>query len=88
MLVYSIAEHYKAGWCEKVLFALEQPQDPREYRSNQDVQRHGYMNIWRMAAWKSFAAKYGFRHTSFEQGTYGHVKPKPTTAAHNIRWFG
>ena len=45
MLVYSIAEHYKVGWCEKVLFALEQPQDPREYRSNQDVQRHGYMSI-------------------------------------------
>ena len=37
-----------------------------------------------MAAWKSFAAKYGLRHTSFEQGAYGHVKPKPTTAAHNI----
>ena len=45
MLLYSIAEHYKVGWCEKVLFALEQPQDPREYRSNQDVQRHGYMSI-------------------------------------------
>ena len=45
MLLHSIAEHYKVGWCEKMLFALEQPQDPKEYRSNQDVGRHGYMRI-------------------------------------------
>eukprot|EP00435_Cladocopium_sp_Y103_P008253 s3224_g2.t1 len=35
-LLMMTAEHYKPAWLDRVLFALEQPQDPREYRSQHD----------------------------------------------------
>ena len=83
-LIYMIAVHHKPDWCDKVLFGLEQPQDPKEYRSEQDIQQHQYMSVWRMASWQHFQEKYKLMRTSFEQGAFGHVKPKPTTIAHNI----
>ena len=83
-LIYMIAVHHKPDWCDKVLFGLEQPQDPKEYRSEQDIQQHQYMSVWRMASWQHFQEKYKLMRTSFEQGAFGHVKPKPTTITHNI----
>ena len=83
-LIYMIAAHHKPDWCDKVLFGLEQPQDPKEYRSEQDIQQYQYMSVWRMASWQHFQEKYKLMRTSFEQGAFGHVKPKPTTIAHNI----
>ena len=83
-LIYMIAVHHKPDWCDKVLFGLEQPQDPKEYRSEQDIQQYQYMSVWRMASWQHFQEKYKLMRTSFEQGAFGHVKPKPTTIAHNI----
>eukprot|EP00435_Cladocopium_sp_Y103_P063966 s1182_g25.t1 len=35
----------------------------------------------------AFQDKYELAMTSFEQGAYGHEKPKPTTFAHNINGF-
>eukprot|EP00435_Cladocopium_sp_Y103_P025555 s2799_g6.t1 len=86
-LLYMVADHSKPEWCAKVMFGLEQPQDPKEYRSQQDVDQHHYMSIWRTAAWRHFQNKYALTLTSFEQGAYGHQKPKPTTFAHNISGF-
>ena len=74
-LLYMVAEHYKPKWCKNVIFAVEQPQDPKEYRPQQDIEKHQYMSVWRMAAWKSFQDKYGLTSTSFEQGAFGHLKP-------------
>ena len=74
-LLYMVAEHYKPKWCKNVIFAVEQPQDPKEYRPQQDIEKHQYMSVWRMAAWKSFQDQYGLTLTSFEQGAFGHLKP-------------
>ncbi|CAL1144503.1 unnamed protein product [Cladocopium goreaui] len=86
-LLYMTAEHHKPAWCNKVLFAMEQPQDPCEYRSQQDVNKYKFMSVWRTTAWKHFQEKYELVITSFEQGAYGHVKPKPTSFGHNITGF-
>eukprot|EP00435_Cladocopium_sp_Y103_P000739 s1161_g1.t1 len=71
-------------WREKTVFVMEQPQDPKEYRSQDDVSKHGYMSVWRTAAWRHFQERYNMVLTSFEQGAFGHVKPKPTTLGHNL----
>ena len=47
---------------------------PKEYRSEEDDQKHHYMRVWRTAAWREF-----------QQGVYGHVKPKLITFGHNIK---
>ena len=86
-LIYMVADHYRPSWCEQVIFALEQPQDPKEYRPQQDIDKHHYMSIWRTTAWKLFQAKYNLTLTSFQQGAFGHPKPKPTTFAHNLQGF-
>ena len=86
-LLYMVADHCKPEWCAKVMFGLEQPRDPKEYRSQQDIDQHHYMSIWRTTEWRHFQEKYALTLTSFEQGAYGHAKPKPTTFAHNIPGF-
>ena len=73
-LIYMVAEHNKPRWCDKVIFGLEQPQDPREYRSQQDVDKRQYMSVWRMESWRRFQNKYKLMLTSFEQGAFGHIK--------------
>ena len=86
-LLYMVATQNKPSWCDLVLFAMEQPQDPKEYRSEVDVEKHQYMSVWRTAAWRHFQEKYQLVLTSFEQGAYGHSRPKPTTFAHNTKGF-
>ena len=83
-LLYMVAEASKPVDRLKVLFGLEQPQDPREYRSAEDVDRFEFMSIWRTREWKHFEEKYQLRLTSFEQGAFGHARPKPTSFGHNI----
>ena len=39
-LLYMLADHYRPSWCERFIFALEQPQDPKEYRPQQDIDKH------------------------------------------------
>ena len=84
-LLYMTAEHYKPMERLQVMFGMEQPQDPREYRSSEDVEKHRYMSVWRTQAWQSFQERYKMQLTNFEQGAFGHCKPKPTTMAHNIQ---
>lgn len=83
-LLYMIAESYRPHWCPKILFGLEQPQDPKEYRPAEEVEKRQFMSVWRMDSWKQFQDKYKLELTSFEQGAFGHSKVKPTTFAHNI----
>jgi len=46
-----------------------------------------YMSVWRTAAWQLFQARCKLTLTSFEQGAFGHTKPKPTTFAHDLQGF-
>ena len=83
-LLYLIAQHSRPVTLTKVLFGLEQPQDPQEYRSAEDVAQHEYMSIWRTSEWAQFQELGQLQLCRFEQGAFGHCKIKPTTFAHNI----
>ena len=83
-LLYMIAAQHKPKFCKKVLFGLEQPQDPKEYRPKEEVQRKKYMSIFRTQEWQRFQEAHELQMTNFEQGAFGHCRPKPTTFAHNI----
>ena len=56
-LLYMTAEHYKPSWCKKIIFAMEQPQDPKECRSAEDVKKFQFMSVWRTEAWKRFRTR-------------------------------
>eukprot|EP00435_Cladocopium_sp_Y103_P060736 s85_g22.t1 len=83
-LLFLVAEESRPTWRKRTLFIMEQPQDPKEYRSPEDVSKHGYMSVWRTEAWRCFQDRYNMMLTSFEQGAFGHAKPKPTTLGHNL----
>ena len=83
-LLYMVAQHCKPAQVPKVLFGMEQPQDPQEYRSTEDVAVHGYMSVFRTEAWQHFQQQYHLQRCNFEQGAFGHLKVKPTTFAHCI----
>ena len=83
-LLYMVAEHCKPRRNTKVLFGMEQPQDPREYRSEGDIQKFKFMSVWRTNEWKRFQERYDLQMCHFDQGAFGHRKVKPTTFAHNI----
>eukprot|EP00435_Cladocopium_sp_Y103_P041969 s1529_g11.t1 len=83
-LLFLVSEASKPDWRAKTLYFMEQPQDPREYRSPEDVAKYEFMSVWRTDAWKRFQEQHGMLLTSFEQGAFGHAKPKPTTVGHNI----
>eukprot|EP00438_Fugacium_kawagutii_P027097 Skav203917 [mRNA] locus=scaffold228:326406:331875:+ [translate_table: standard] len=65
-------------------FAVEQPEDPKEYRHPEEVQELGFMSMWRTDEWLSFEREFGMRRISFDQGCMGHLKRKPTTLGTNI----
>lgn len=65
-------------------FAVEQPEDPRSYRSEAEVQEKGFMSMWRTQEWLNFQDRYNLRLISFDQGTMGHVKRKPTSIGTNL----
>ena len=73
--------------CEEVrleedpAMVLEQPQDPKEYRSPEEVAQKGFMSMWRTNEWKDFAKRYGANLIHFDQGPMGHEVRKPTTLA-------
>ena len=83
-LLYMAAQHCKPAQVPKVLFGMEQPQDPQEYRSTEDIAAHGYMSVFRAEAWQHFQQQYHLQRCNFEQGAFGHLKVKPTTFAHCI----
>ena len=56
-LIYMVANHNKPAWCDQVIFGLEQPQDPQDYRPPSDVEKRKYMSVWRMESWKHFQKK-------------------------------
>eukprot|EP00438_Fugacium_kawagutii_P019078 Skav200865 [mRNA] locus=scaffold3214:128100:133379:+ [translate_table: standard] len=83
MVLHIVAEEMREEDSTPTAFVMEQPEDPKEYRSDSDIQRRGYMSMWRTKEWKSFAARYNMRLVSFDQGRLGHPKKKPTTLGTN-----
>ena len=87
-LIYMIAVHHKPDWCDKVLFGLEQPQDPKEYRSEQDIQQHQYMSVWRMASWQHFQENYKVQKLHViaikEVGKIVHYKSESRSLQHGL----
>ena len=71
-LLYLIAQYCRPATLTKVLFGLEQPQDPQEYRSVEDVAQHEYMSIWRTSEWAQFQELGQLQLCRFEQGAFGH----------------
>ena len=58
---------------------MEQPRDPKEYRSNEDVEQRQYMSMFRTQEWQQFQDMYNFYKVDFDQGPMGHERRKPTT---------
>ena len=79
--LYVLAEDVRELGQPPTQFILEQPEDPARYRSKEDVERHGYMSIFRTAEWQAFQEKYNIHMIHFDQGRMGHEKRKLTTLA-------
>eukprot|EP00438_Fugacium_kawagutii_P026282 Skav208236 [mRNA] locus=scaffold2601:200137:204873:+ [translate_table: standard] len=85
LALYALAEHVRDP--EEGLptaFAMEQPEDPKNYRSESDVAKYEFMSMWRTSEWASFATKFGMQLVSFDQGVLGHPKRKPTSLGTNV----
>eukprot|EP00435_Cladocopium_sp_Y103_P075515 s777_g59.t1 len=77
--LYVVAEEVRLPQDPKTEFILEQPRDPEEYRSQENLQQRKYMSMFRTAEWKNFQATYQFYKVVFDQGPMGHERRKPTT---------
>ena len=64
---------------------MEQPEDPKRYRSEEDVRQHEYFSVFRTAEWKALAEKYNLVQYHFDQHPLGHPKRKPTCLATNVQ---
>ena len=80
---YIMAEEVREVSMPPTQFFMEQPEDPAHYRSQQEVQRHGYFSIFRTQEWQDFAWIYNLHLVNFDQFPMGHAKRKPTTLATN-----
>ena len=65
----------------ETMLVVEQPEDPANYRSSEEVAEKGFMSIWRTAEWKHFAEVNGVNLVHCDQGPMGHQTRKPTTLA-------
>ena len=83
LLVYVLAEEVREDFEPQTDFILEQPQDPCEYRSQEDIEKYQYMSAFRTAEWKIFQERYHIQMISFDQGPMGHSRRKPTSLAIN-----
>ena len=82
--LFMIAEEVRDLNLPPTQFYMEQPQDPAQYRDQQDVQKHKYFSIFRTTEWKLLAETYNLSVLSFDQFPMGHAKRKPTSMATNV----
>ena len=80
-----VAEEMREETEPPTQFFMEQPEDPKRYRSEEDVQQHGYFSVFRTAEWKALAEKYNLVQYHFDQHPMGHPKRKPTCLATNVQ---
>ena len=79
-----VAEEVRDPVAPPTQFFMEQPEDPANYRSPADVQRHGYFSVFRTQEWQVFANEYNLFQYHFDQHPMGHSKRKPTCLATNV----
>lgn len=80
LLIYAVCEDAQGDEPQTSLI-LEQPEDPKNYRSPQEGQEKKFMSVWRTQEWKIFQEKFNIKMISFDQGGMGHECRKPTTLA-------
>ena len=81
LALYIMAEEVRHQDEPQTDFVLEQPEDPARYRSQLDVERYGFMSVFRTREWAEFQRRYGISLLHCDQGAMGHSKRKPTTLA-------
>eukprot|EP00438_Fugacium_kawagutii_P036614 Skav217824 [mRNA] locus=scaffold889:271892:280114:- [translate_table: standard] len=84
LALFVLAEEVRPEDAQATGFLIEQPEDPKDYRSPQDIEEHQYMSMWRTQEWAAFSQRYGIHMVSFDQGTMGHIKRKPTSLGTNF----
>ena len=80
-----VAEEMREETDPPTQFFMEQPEDPKRYRSEEDVRQHEYFSAFRTAEWKALAEKYNLAQYHFDQHPLGHPKRKPTCLATNVQ---
>ena len=83
--LFMVAQEMREETEPPTQFFMEQPEDPKRYRSEEDVQQHGYFSVFRTAEWKALAEKYNLVQYHFDQHPLGHPKRKPTCLATNVQ---
>jgi hypothetical protein len=84
LALYILAEEVRDEGDPPTLL-LEQPEDPAQYRSPQDVHENGYFSFFRTQEWQDFQAKFGIAQLHMDQHPMGHKKRKPTTGHQHCR---
>ena len=84
LALFVLAEQVRLPEEHPTQFVLEQPEDPARYRASLEVEKYGFMSVFRTEAWKCFQERYGLFQIHFDQAPMGHAKRKPTTLATNM----
>ena len=69
----------------KVLYLVEQPEDPENYLAAAEIAKQRYPSYWAFPEWHWMKEEEGFIEVSFDQGPTGHPRRKPTTLGTNIK---
>ena len=80
---HSITEGVLYKERRKVFFGWEHPRDPQEYVNSPTGPRYGYPSWWSFDEWSLFRWLYDFQVSTFDQGKFGHERPKPIAFASN-----
>ena len=70
----------------KVYFGWEHPRDPEEYVGDDSPPKYGWPSWWSFEEWKTYCALYDLFECTFDQGLFGHSRPKPTCFATSSWW--
>lgn len=81
LLMYVMCEEVRHGGDPTTALVAEQPQDPKLYRTAEEIKEKGFMSMWRTQEWCDLAKNYQADLVHFDQGPMGHELRKPTTLA-------
>ena len=66
LLMYIMCEEVRYEEEKTIALVVEQPEDPKNYRGEEEVGEKGFMSMWRTQEWLDFAKTYGADLISFE----------------------
>ena len=81
LLMYIMCAEVRHEEEKTTALAAEQPKDPKNYKSEEEVGEKGFMSMWRTQEWLDVANTCGADLISFDQGPMVHECRKPTTLA-------